>query len=57
MQIDDIFREIGEFGVFQISLYCMLGVIGIPSGKNLFYLPGSCTQEGRSIGTVTDALA
>ena len=41
MQIDDIFREIGEFGAFQISLYCLLGMIGIPSGKTYFaYMAG-----------------
>ena len=33
MKIDEILNEVGGFGVFQISLYCMLGLIGIPSGK------------------------
>ena len=45
MQIDDIFREIGEFGAFQISLYCLLGMIGIPSGKNIFCLRGRKEEE------------
>jgi len=33
MLFDDILREIGEFGPYQILLYILLGLAGIPTGK------------------------
>ena len=33
MLIDDILHQTGEFGLYQITFYCLVGLVGIPSGK------------------------
>ena len=34
MLFDAILKEIGEFGPWQILLYVLLGLVGIPTGKS-----------------------
>ena len=37
MLLDEILVEIGEFGAYQIWLYVLLGLTGIPTGKGVSY--------------------
>ena len=32
MLFDDVLRKVGEFGPYQIGLYCLLGFVGFPAG-------------------------
>ena len=32
MLFDDVLRRVGEFGPYQIGLYCLLGFVGFPAG-------------------------
>ena len=33
MLLDEILKEIGEFGTYQILMYAIVGLAGIPTGK------------------------
>ena len=33
MSFDDVLRQIGEFGPYQIGLYCLLSLLGFPAGN------------------------
>ena len=32
MLFDIVLRRVGEFGPYQIGLYCLLGFVGFPAG-------------------------
>ena len=34
MLLDEILAEIGEFGPYQIMLYILLGMVGVPTGRS-----------------------
>ena len=51
MLIDDILHQAGEFGRYQIIFYCLVGLVGIPSGKENsggcgIFLRGANSQSG-----------
>ncbi len=34
MLFDDVLQKVGEFGPYQIGLYCLLGLAGLPAGES-----------------------
>ncbi len=49
MLFDDVIKKVGEFGPYQIGLYCLLGFVGIPAGKVADYSANNWAQRNLGI--------